>query len=65
MTAIAATPIFVSDSESGGANTIVAWLIARIKRLSARRCASSVRLSDATLRDLGITRELAEFGQLR
>lgn len=57
MTAMTATRM-LPDGTSADINTLVAWLISRIKR----RRSSRARLSDATLNDLGITRELAEFG---
>jgi hypothetical protein len=55
-------PILLSERRSR-ANTIVAWLIARIKRKrSGKRHTGGARLNDAILSDLGITREQAEFG---
>jgi uncharacterized protein YjiS (DUF1127 family) len=64
MTAIFATQEFLDEGTERHASTIIAWLIARIRRRRSnqRRRTGSTWLSDATLSDLGITREQAEFG---
>jgi uncharacterized protein YjiS (DUF1127 family) len=65
MTATLATHFFHEEETNPRASTIVAWLIARIRRKRShnRRRSGSAWLSDATLSDLGITREQAEFGR--
>jgi hypothetical protein len=65
MTAITATRMFLNDGTGTGANTAFVWPIASIKRkyFSSMCRSSSGLLSDATLCDLGITREQSEFGE--
>jgi uncharacterized protein YjiS (DUF1127 family) len=65
MTAISVAGTSLNDGRSGSGMTIVAWLISRIKRRHTRssRRSGNLRLSDAMLSDLGITREQAEFGR--
>jgi uncharacterized protein YjiS (DUF1127 family) len=62
MTAIITMPPLLGNAKLSRI-TIVAWLIAHIKRRrSGKRHFGGGRLTDATLSDLGITREQAEFG---
>ena len=60
MSANTTTTMFLNHDAR--ANNIVARLIARIRQSGGRRSFRGARLNDATLSDLGITRELAEFG---